>query len=196
MGPAQLRHLGEQVQVGRAGQRVGSQRDRHALGEGDGDLLGLDLHFGLPERDPHDGLDDGHALGEELEVLRLVGCAEHVRVGRIGLFGAGRVGQAAALEELRDALLLRDDTSSILVDAGLLRKMTLKGRTVFEHDYGYPSHDHLHCEVCNQLIEFRSQAMENLRDKVAREHDFQVISHRMFVTGICSACRQRKSAEG
>ena len=83
-----------------------------------------------------------------------------------------------------------------LVEAGLLRKMTLGGRGVFEHDYGYPSHDHLHCEVCNQLIEFRSQAMENLRDQVAKEYDFQVISHRMFVSGICSACRQRRLAEG
>ncbi len=83
-----------------------------------------------------------------------------------------------------------------LVEAGMLRKMTLGGRGVFEHAYGYPSHDHLHCELCNQLIEFRSQAMEDLRDQVAKEHDFQVISHRMFVTGVCSACRQRRSAEG
>ncbi len=30
-----------------------------------------------------------------------------------------------------------------LVEAGLLRKMTLGGRNVFEHEYGYPSHDHL-----------------------------------------------------
>lgn len=28
-----------------------------------------------------------------------------------------------------------------LVEAGLLRKMNLKGRAVYEHDYGYPQHD-------------------------------------------------------
>jgi Fur family ferric uptake transcriptional regulator len=77
-----------------------------------------------------------------------------------------------------------------LVDAGLLRKMSLGGRSVFEHDYGYPRHDHLYCQVCNTLIEFHSEALDRLRDRVAEEHDFQVLGHRMFVTGICAACRQ------
>jgi Fur family ferric uptake transcriptional regulator len=79
-----------------------------------------------------------------------------------------------------------------LVDAGLLKKMTLGGRSVFEHDYGYPRHDHLYCQVCNTLIEFHSDALERLRDRVAEEHDFQVLGHRMFVTGICAACRRRR----
>ena len=69
--------------------------------------------------------------------------------------------------------------------------MALGGRSVFEHDYGYPSHDHLYCQVCNRLIEFHSDALEKLRDVVAQQHDFQVSSHRMFVTGTCSACRRR-----
>ncbi|MGQ9575402.1 MAG: Fur family transcriptional regulator [Thermoguttaceae bacterium] len=79
-----------------------------------------------------------------------------------------------------------------LVDAGLLRKMTLGGRSVFEHDYGYPQHDHLYCQVCNRLIEFHSAALERLRDQVAQEHDFQVLGHRMFVTGLCAACRRQR----
>jgi Fur family ferric uptake transcriptional regulator len=83
-----------------------------------------------------------------------------------------------------------------LVAAGLLRKMTLSGRSVFEHDYGYPSHDHLYCQQCNRLIEFRSDALERLRNRVARDHDFEVLGHRMFVTGTCSACRRRQKARG
>jgi len=82
-----------------------------------------------------------------------------------------------------------------LVEAGLLRKMSLGGRSVFEHDYGYPSHDHLYCQVCNRLIEFHSAALEKLRDTVAREHDFHVLSHRMFVTGICAECRRRQESK-
>jgi len=81
-------------------------------------------------------------------------------------------------------------TLAELVEAGLLRKMTLGGRSVFEHDYGYPSHDHLYCQVCNKLIEFHSDALERLRDKVARQYSFQVVGHRMFVTGICSDCQR------
>jgi len=84
-------------------------------------------------------------------------------------------------------------TLSELVEAGMLRKMTLGGRSVFEHDYGYPRHDHLYCQMCNRLIEFHSGDLERLRDKVAREHDFQVTGHRMFVTGLCSECRRRQT---
>lgn len=82
-------------------------------------------------------------------------------------------------------------TLSELVEAGMLRKMTLGGRSVFEHDYGYPRHDHLYCQLCNKLIEFHSSDLERLRDKVAQEYEFQVTGHRMFVTGLCRDCRRQ-----
>ena len=79
-----------------------------------------------------------------------------------------------------------------LVEAGMLRKMVLGGRSVFEHAYGYPSHDHLYCQMCNRLIEFHSDDLEKIRDTVAKEHDFKVLGHRMFVTGLCKDCRQEQ----
>ena len=81
-------------------------------------------------------------------------------------------------------------TLSELVEAGMLRAMALGGRNVYEHQYGYPSHDHLYCQVCNKLIEFHSPELERLRDTVARQHRFEVLSHRMFVVGICADCRK------
>jgi Fur family ferric uptake transcriptional regulator len=83
-------------------------------------------------------------------------------------------------------------TLSELVEAGMLRAMALGGRNVYEHQYGYPGHDHLYCQVCNKLIEFQSAELEKLRDAVARRHRFEVLSHRMFVTGVCADCRQRR----
>lgn len=77
-----------------------------------------------------------------------------------------------------------------LVDARMLRAMTLRGRSVYEHDYGYPRHDHLHCQSCGRLIEFQSPQLERLCEQVAREHDFQVAGHRMFITGTCAQCRR------
>ena len=79
-----------------------------------------------------------------------------------------------------------------LVEAGLLRKMTLGGRSVYEHDYGYPQHDHLHCTECDSLIEFRSDALEQLREAVAREHGFRVTGHRFTVMGICKECSEKR----
>lgn len=80
-------------------------------------------------------------------------------------------------------------TLAEMVDAGLLKKMLLGGRAVYEHDYGYPQHDHLHCTECDKLIEFSSEELIQLREAVAREHQFRVSSHRFIISGICSDCR-------
>src|SRR5687767_8849556 len=79
-------------------------------------------------------------------------------------------------------------TLTELVDAGLLRKMTLGGRFVYEHDYGYPQHDHLYCQKCEKLIEFSSDEVKQIRDAVARQHNFRVVSHRLIINGICADC--------
>ena len=83
-------------------------------------------------------------------------------------------------------------TLAELVDAGLLRDMVLAGRTVYEHDYGYPQHDHLHCQKCNKLIEFHSDEVAAIRDAVAREHQFHVTGHRLIITEQCGRCRARR----
>jgi Fur family ferric uptake transcriptional regulator len=75
-----------------------------------------------------------------------------------------------------------------LVDAGLLRRMVLGGRAVYEHDYGYPQHDHLHCTQCDKLIEFSSDEVKRIREAVGREHQFRVLGHRLIITGLCQAC--------
>jgi Fur family ferric uptake transcriptional regulator len=79
-------------------------------------------------------------------------------------------------------------TLTELVDAGLLRKMTLSGRFVYEHDYGYPQHDHLYCQKCEKLIEFSSDEVKQIREAVARQHNFRVLSHRLIINGICAEC--------
>ena len=77
-----------------------------------------------------------------------------------------------------------------LVDAGLLRQMTLNGRAVYEHDYGYPQHDHLHCEKCEKLIEFQSDELKALRAAVAEQYNFRVTGHRLIISGVCEECSQ------
>lgn len=78
------------------------------------------------------------------------------------------------------------------VDAGLLRKFVLNGRAVYEHDYGYPQHDHFHCTECNRLLEFTSDALITLRDEVARAHNFRVAGHRFIISGVCDDCQKAK----
>ncbi len=83
-------------------------------------------------------------------------------------------------------------TLAEFVDAGLLRKFDVGGRTVYEHDYGYPQHEHLFCSSCEKLIEFQSPALLDIRDKVARENAFAVRSHRFIIIGTCTQCRSKR----
>ncbi len=83
-------------------------------------------------------------------------------------------------------------TLNELVEAGLLRRMSLGGRSVYEHDYGYPQHDHLHCTICDRLIEFQSSELREIREAVGREHRFRVTGHRLIVTGVCEDCGTKR----
>ena len=83
-------------------------------------------------------------------------------------------------------------TLAEFVDAGLLRKFELNGRAVYEHDYGYPAHDHLYCKQCQKLFEFESDELVDLRNRVAQDHRFRVTGHRLTIYGICETCAQTK----
>ena len=59
-------------------------------------------------------------------------------------------------------------TLTKLVDAGLLRRLEIGPRTYYEHDYGYPQHEHLICEKCGKMIEFQHPAIESRRSGSVR----------------------------
>jgi len=83
-------------------------------------------------------------------------------------------------------------TLNELVEAGLLRRMTIGSRSVYELDYGYPQHDHLYCEKCDKLMEFQSEEIVRIREEVAREFNFRVSGHRFIVYGVCDECQKRR----
>jgi Fur family ferric uptake transcriptional regulator len=85
-------------------------------------------------------------------------------------------------------------TLRLLVEAGLLRELRLTNRTVYEHDYGYPSHDHLHCTECNAVVEFRNDEVRKLREAVSLEHGFRPVGHRFIITGVCPSCSRSRSS--
>jgi Fur family ferric uptake transcriptional regulator len=82
-----------------------------------------------------------------------------------------------------------------LVDAGLLRRLELGARTTYEHDYGYPQHEHLQCDQCGKIIEFQSPTIENLIDEVARQHQFQASGHSFVIRGTCAECNQARTTK-
>jgi Fur family ferric uptake transcriptional regulator len=80
-------------------------------------------------------------------------------------------------------------TIDFLVKAGLLRKVArANDRDLYEHDYGYPQHDHLICKKCGSLIEFRNQEIAKLIEEIAADHGFRMTGHRLEVYGMCDKC--------
>jgi len=86
-------------------------------------------------------------------------------------------------------------TLTKLVDAGLLRRLNIGSRTHYEHDYGYPQHDHLYCQSCGRMIEFQSSEMERLLRDVCREHQFQYQGHGFVIRGVCADCNRARTAK-
>jgi len=80
------------------------------------------------------------------------------------------------------------------VDAGLLRRLDLGQRTYFEHDYGYPQHEHLVCERCNRIIEFESPELDALLRQVCSSHRFQSGGHTLIIRGTCAECNRPRAA--
>lgn len=56
-------------------------------------------------------------------------------------------------------------------------------------------HDHIICERCGKIVEFASQELEKLQERIARFLGFTVGRHRMELYGICSECREGRQSE-
>jgi Fur family transcriptional regulator, ferric uptake regulator len=80
-------------------------------------------------------------------------------------------------------------TLNLLEEAGLLRRVArTNGREVYEHDYGYPAHDHLICRKCGAMIEFPNEMIAEVLESIAQDHGFRMSGHRLEVDGICATC--------
>lgn len=86
-------------------------------------------------------------------------------------------------------------TLSKLVDAGLLRRIELGSRTVFDHDYGYPAHDHMVCEECGTMIEFQSEEVDAALREVVGRHQFRANARSLVIRGVCGVCDAARAAK-
>jgi len=86
-------------------------------------------------------------------------------------------------------------TLTKLVDAGLLRRLEVGLRTFYEHDYGYPQHEHLYCQQCRKMIEFQDPAIEEVIQAVCRRHSFQTSGHTFIIQGTCSECNRARATK-
>ncbi len=51
-------------------------------------------------------------------------------------------------------------------------------------------HDHLVCEKCGKIIEFHSEEIEELQNKICKDYNFKPTFHRLEIYGICEDCQK------
>jgi len=85
-------------------------------------------------------------------------------------------------------------TLTKLVDAGMLRKLEIGTKTYFEHDYGYPQHEHLVCGQCGKMIEFQHPAIEAAIEEICGQNQFQKAGHTLIIRGTCIDCNRARAA--
>ena len=81
-------------------------------------------------------------------------------------------------------------TINLLVEAGIVRKTPCdQMESRYEIIYGIDHHDHLVCIKCGRIIEFKDENIEKFQEKVALNHNFTLIGHRLILSGYCNQCK-------
>jgi Fur family transcriptional regulator, ferric uptake regulator len=81
-------------------------------------------------------------------------------------------------------------TMRLLSESGLCGEIDFgDGISRFEHKYDHRHHDHLVCIRCGGLTEVVSQQIEELQERMARQHGFNPTRHKLEIFGICRRCR-------
>lgn len=48
-------------------------------------------------------------------------------------------------------------------------------------------HDHIVCDVCGKISEFRNELIEQEQHKIAKEHGFKLSGHSLVLYGVCDS---------
>jgi Fur family ferric uptake transcriptional regulator len=103
------------------------------------------------------------------------------------------------VEELCNAILLKYPKEKIgiatiyralsfLEEASLIASISIdKKNKKFENNLK-DHHDHLICVKCGKIVEFINNTVEKEQEKIAKEQGFSLVSHTMYLYGICRDC--------
>jgi Fur family ferric uptake transcriptional regulator len=84
-------------------------------------------------------------------------------------------------------------TIPLLVEAGLLEEVErTHTHSHYENAYGKDHHDHMLCLECGKVVEFFSEELENIQDRVCAELGFEGVSHTLEIKGYCPKCAKKR----
>jgi Fur family ferric uptake transcriptional regulator len=85
-------------------------------------------------------------------------------------------------------------TLKLLSESGVVQEHRFgDGHTRYELADAGSHHDHLICVECGKITEFEEPAIEELQDKVATRHGFEVRAHKHELYGVCAECQKKRA---
>lgn len=81
----------------------------------------------------------------------------------------------------------------LIKECGLIREIWHEdGHMHYEPIYGQGHHCHLRCLRCGKVIEFVVEELRAIEKRLGNKYDFEIVEHRLDVTGYCSDCRRKR----
>ena len=81
----------------------------------------------------------------------------------------------------------------LIKECGLIREIWHEdGHMHYEPIYGQGHHCHLRCLKCGKVIEFVDKELRAIEKRLGSKYDFEIVEHRLDVTGYCPDCRQKR----
>jgi Fur family transcriptional regulator, ferric uptake regulator len=111
---------------------------------------------------------------------------QHVTIGEL------RAALSKEGHELRPEFVR--ETMELMCRFGFARRNQFdQGEIRYEHLHLGQHHDHMICTQCLKIIEFQSNELEAMQEKITREYGFHMLQHRMEIYGICSECSKNRT---
>ena len=88
-------------------------------------------------------------------------------------------------------------TLPLLLESGVLQKSAGAGkRDFYEKTSVKGHHDHMVCLGCKKIIEFHSDELEELQQKLSGDYRFKLVFHDHRLFGYCEGCQPRGGVNG
>jgi Fur family ferric uptake transcriptional regulator len=84
-------------------------------------------------------------------------------------------------------------TLELLSEANLVTKTAFRdNKASYEFAFGHDHHDHLICNACGAIVEFKDDVIEARQGKICKEFGFAIACHSHKIYGLCPLCRRRR----
>ncbi len=81
-------------------------------------------------------------------------------------------------------------TLDALQKARLIQQLNV-GEESFRYDATVSSHPHVICLDCNRVFDLESDILNDLRSKVSKYTDFELITEKVYFYGTCPECKDK-----